>query len=159
MPDYTKKVVKLKSELLESGEEYLGATYALPGGRFGRMVGFGVAGAAGAVVAQRKARQRAEEHGDALGAGLAERVPEGKDLVIAVTDRRLMFFSFLAMKGHPGDLVAEYSLDEVASIEAERKRLMVTLLITFADGSVVDFDAQKMAKPAALVEGYASARA
>lgn len=158
MPDYLKKVTKQRSDVLLPGETYLGATYALPGGRFGRMVGFGVAGVAGAVVAETKARQRADEHGDALGAGIASRVPQNTDLVLAVTDRRLLFFSFKRMKGDPGDLVAEYGLGEVVSIGEERKKLMVNLLIGFSDGSVVDFEAQKMAKPESLLDGFRLAK-
>lgn len=157
MPDFTKKVIKQRSEVLAPGETCLGATYAMPGGRFGRMLGFGVAGAVGTIVADQASRRRAEEHGEALGAGLAGRLTEGSDAVIAVTDRRLLFFAFKKMKGDPGDLVAEYTLDEVASIETERKKLSVALLITFADGSVADFDAQKMAKPDALVSGFSTA--
>lgn len=158
MPDYTKKVTKEKTEVLHPGESFLGATYALPGGRFGRMVGMGVGGVAGAVVAEKKARDRAGEHGDALGAGLAARLPAGKDVVLAITDRRLLVFEFKKMKGTPGDLVAEYAIDEVASIEADRKKLMVDLLLTFSDGSVADYEVQKMAKPDSLVNAFESVK-
>jgi hypothetical protein len=40
------------------------------------------------------------------------------------------------------------------AITARPERLMTRLTITFVDGSIVDLDAQKPARPQALVDGF-----
>jgi hypothetical protein len=158
MPSYTKKVKKARSDALSPDEEYLGATYALPAGQFGRSLGFGVAGIAGSVAAERSNSRRKTEHGEALGAGVADAIPQGRDVVLAITHKRLLVFALGRMKGNPTDLIAEIPIQDVAGVETQPKKMMVRLAIRFADGSLADFDVQKMAKPSELVAGFERAK-
>lgn len=154
MPNYTKKVINNSASELAADEEYLGATYALPAGRFGRSVGFGAAGVVGSAVAEYSAHQRRTDLGEGVGTGMSAEIPEHQDVVLAVTNKRLLVFSFGRMKGVPKDLIAEYQLDEVTAIDAVPGKLMTRLTVSFADGSLADFEAQKIAKPGELTQGF-----
>ena len=82
---------------------------------------------------------------------------DGRDVVLAVTNQRLLVFTLHRVKGVPKELLAEFPIGDVADVVAEPKKLMTRLTVAFGDGSMADFDAQKMAKPGDFVAGFARA--
>ena len=158
MPNFTKKVYRVKAAELHPGEEVLGATYGLPPGEVTRMVSRGVAGVIGSVAA--KAATRKSGDGDEAAPrdrGLAGHIPSDRGFVLAVTPLRLLVYEFGQMKGIPKDLVAEYPLSDLSDISAEKMKLVYRVRVDFADGTAASFDVQRMAKPMRLVDGYRAA--
>jgi hypothetical protein len=153
LPDFAKKVRKHCAGDLHPGETVEAATFGQPAGSFGRNVAFGVGGVVGSVAADRVARRRREEHEGATESGTAAGFPRA-DSVLALTPLRLLVFSHRKMSGNPGDLVAEYPLDRIEAITQDKRKMHRSLQIRFADGSLVDLDVVKMAKPDAFVAAF-----
>jgi hypothetical protein len=154
MPDFTKKVIRHCSDVLQPGESYEGAVYGQPAGSFGRSVAFGVGGVVGSVIADRASRKRAGSLEGADEGGLASTFPQGKNVVLAVTGSRFLVFAHGAMSGNPKELVVEYPLDQVHEVSQEKRRAHRSLKVRFSDNSVVDLDVAKMAKPDRFVEAF-----
>jgi hypothetical protein len=154
MASIVKKVVRNCGHYLHPGETVEGAVFGRPAGSLGRNVAFGVGGVAGAVVADKVATKRSEEHGGAADAGTASGFPAG-DVVLAVTPGRFLVFKFGQMSGKPKELLAEYPLADVAAVGQERRKMHRSLQIRFADGSVKDLDVVKMARPDEFVDAFA----
>ncbi|MCB2223626.1 MAG: hypothetical protein KQH83_05560 [Actinobacteria bacterium] len=146
MPSFVKKVVKHCSGDLHPGETVEGATFGRPAGTFGRSVAFGAAGVVGAVAAAGTTAKREAGHEGATAEGKAAGFPSG-DVVLAVTPMRFLVFGFAQMSGKPKELRAEYPLTEVAGVSQEQRKLHRSLQIRFDDGSLVDLDVVKMARP------------
>lgn len=100
MPVASPVMPELHAAGFAEGETFLGAIYVVPAGRFGRSVGFSAAGIVGGAVAEYATNKRRSGHGEELGAGLAGSVPD-TDVVLAVTDRLYLVFSFGRVKGFP----------------------------------------------------------
>jgi len=144
MPDFMKKVVKAKGGELPADEEFTAATFTNPAGEAARSVGFGVGGVVGGVIAAKSGSKREDEHGESHRSGMAEGFPR-RQLVLALTNRRLLVYSFAQMKGGPKDLIAEYPLADLAGADIEKLKLVYRLVLRFSDGSVVDLDAGRAA--------------
>lgn len=155
--DFTKKVRKAKSDALEPGEEFPAATFAQPAGSFGRQVGLGVAGIAGAAAANPAARKREEAHRGATGGGLAAAIPSER-VVPAITGRRLLVFGHGQMTGKPTDLRAEFPLGDVHEVNVELKKLNTHLTVRFSDNSLADLDVVKTAKPGPFADAFRTAK-
>ncbi|NQV05601.1 hypothetical protein HQ535_03550 [bacterium] len=140
MPNFTKKVIKTMSGDLAADEEFKAATHTNPGGTGSRSVGFGVGGVVGGVIADRAGKKRIEEHGDAHRSGMAEDFPSAP-VVLALTNKRFLVYSFSQMKGAPKALIAEYPLSDIAAISMEKLKIVYRAVLQFSDGSVVDLDA------------------
>jgi len=144
VPNYLKKVVKAKGGELPADEEFTAATFTNPAGAAARSAGFGVGGVVGGAIAARAGSKREDEHGEAHRSGLAERLPSGQ-LVLGLTNKRLLVYSFAQMKGGPKDLIDEFPLSDLAGADIEKLKLVYRLVLRFADGSVVDLDAGRAA--------------
>lgn len=153
MASITKKVIKNCSRYLHPGETFAGAVFGRPAGSFGRSVAFGVGGVAGAVVSDKVAKKREQEHEGATDAGMAAEFPQG-DVVLAVTPQRFLVFRFAQMSGKPKELLAEYPVAQVAEIVQEQRKMHRSFQIHFTDGSLADLDVVKMAKPDQFVEAF-----
>ena len=71
----------------------------------------------------------------------------------------LLLFNYTAM-GKPKDLVAEFPLEQVQSVELEKKKITANALtFAFADGSAVEVERAKLEKPADFVEAFAAVKA
>lgn len=107
LADYTKTLAPVVADLLEPGERLLAAARGMSKGATKGIVG-GVAGAVGlgaaglAVGTSVGAEERAEGQEEQRQAGLT-RLPA--QIVLGLTDRRLLFFARSGLSGKAGDLV------------------------------------------------------
>lgn len=148
MPDFTKKIMKTRSEDLQPGEDLKEATVGQPSGTFSRQA---VGGLAGVLIAKKMASKRDDGAGDS---GIAMSVPADANLLIGVTDRRLLFFEVAAMSGNAKTLAAAVDLAEVHQMAVEKHKMTSSLTITFSDNSTRVFECVKMTKPQDLVDAF-----
>ena len=147
MGGYADKLQKRAGELLGPGEMLLSAVRSQPRGT---NLGVGIGGAVGAVVADRQASKARGAAGDGA---IAATWPSG-NTAVGLTNQRLMLFNYTAM-GKPKDLVAEFPLDQVGSVELEKKKLTANALrFEFTDGSGVEVECAKLEKTADFVEAF-----
>jgi hypothetical protein len=150
---YLKKLAKHCSEHLAADEQFEGALFARPAGTISRSVGFGAAGLAGAVVSERAAKKRREGHEGATDEGSAAAFPAG-DVALGLTHRRMLVFKHSQVSGKPKEMLAEYPLDQVAGMSQEKRKLHRSFHLHFVDGSLVDLDVVKMAKPEEFIDAF-----
>lgn len=156
MVDFAKKITKSCGDDLEEGETVLAGTFVQPPGAIRRQVAFGaIGGVVGAVVGDKLAQKRAAETPTA-DEGIVVDIPPGK-AVLGITDRRFLVFGHSTMSGKPKGLNASIPLDQVAAVTHESGKLTGKLLVTFADGTSIDFDVVKTAKPGPFVEAFHAA--
>jgi hypothetical protein len=156
MVDFAKKIMKSCADDLEAGETVLAGTFVQPPGAIRRQVAFGaIGGVVGAVVGDKLAQKRAGETPTA-DEGIVVDIPPGK-AVLGITDRRFLVFGHSTMSGKPKGLNASIPLDQVAGITHESGKLTGKLLVSFADGTSIDFDVVKTAKPGPFVEAFHTA--
>lgn len=154
MIDFAKKIRKSCSEHLLPGEEVLAGTFVQPAGAFRRQVAFSaIGGVVGAAAGEALAKRRQENSEANPNEGLSIDIPAGK-AVLGLTPQRLLVFGHSAMSGKPKGLNAAIPLDQVTAITLEQGKLMGKLLVTFHDGSSIDFDVQKTVKPGPFVEAF-----
>ena len=130
MPDFTKKIMKNCADDLQAGEELLQATVGQPTGTFSRQ---------------------------AIGAGesgMAASVPKDKQLLIGLTDRRILFFEVGAMSGNAKELAAAVELRDVHGMSVEKHKMTYSLTVTFADNSARIFECVRMTKPQDIVDAF-----
>ncbi len=94
MPDFTKKIMKNCADDLQAGEEFLQATVGQPTGTFSRQA---IGGVVGVLAAKKIASMRDDGAGES---GMAASVPKDKQLLIGLTDRRILFLEVGAMSGN-----------------------------------------------------------
>ncbi|MEQ8841207.1 MAG: hypothetical protein RIB98_09505 [Acidimicrobiales bacterium] len=153
MIDFGKKITKSCGDDLEPGETVLAGTFVQPAGAIRRQVAYGaIGGVIGAVVSQKAGEKRANETPTAEE-GIVIDIPPGK-AVLGLTDRRLLVFGHSAMTGRPKGLNAAIPLDQVAGVTHESGKLTGKLLVSFADGTSIDFDVVKTAKPGPFVDAF-----
>lgn len=157
MIDWAKKVNKSCGDAL-AGETAIAGTFGQAAGVLGRQVGWGaVGGIAGVALGEALAKRRGEET-DPGDDGLAGEIPRGK-AVMAVTAQRFLVFSHGTMSGKPKDLVFECPIDAIETMELDKKRIGSAFVVRFVDGSAVDYDVVKTAKPEPFVEAFVAAKA
>lgn len=93
---------------------------------------------------------------DELGTAEGLAAPLKDTGVLALSDRRLLFFKKALAIGRPKTLTAEWPLDQVLAIEYDRQdnRLMVR----FADGTGAGLHVPRNQWPDKLVDGFARLR-
>ncbi|MEM1331991.1 MAG: hypothetical protein AAGG08_00910 [Actinomycetota bacterium] len=155
MIDFTKKIHKHCADDLEPGEQVLASTFGQPPGAIRRQVAFGaIGGAVGAVAAEVIANKRVTEADERAGDdGIALDIPAGK-AVLALSAQRLLVFGHSALSGRPKGLNASVPLDQVRSIALDQGKLAGSMVITFADGTAIDFDIVKTAGPGEFAAAF-----
>lgn len=157
MIDFAKKIRKNCAADLEPGEEVLAGTFVQPPGAIRKQVALGaLGGAVGLLAGEKLASKRQEDSPESSDEGFVVDIPAGK-AVLGVTDRRFLVFGHSTLSGKPKGLNAAFSLDQVQSVELESGKLTGKLLVTFADGTAIDFDVVKTAKPGPFIETFHSA--
>ncbi|MGI9647148.1 MAG: hypothetical protein ACR2OI_01370 [Acidimicrobiia bacterium] len=151
MPDFVKKIKKSNADQLQEGEELLAATIGQPSGTFSRQA---LGGIVGVMAGKKSADKKMASLDGADGSGLAASIPPNQQLVIGLTDRRMLFFSLAPMSGNPKDLVASTDLSQVFEMTLEKHKMTSSLVIRFADNSARMFECVKMSKPADTVEAF-----
>ncbi|NNL69442.1 MAG: hypothetical protein HKO70_05725 [Acidimicrobiia bacterium] len=151
MPDFVKKIKKARSDDLTAGEELLAATVGQPMGTFSRQALGGIVG----VLASKKMADRKLATLDGAGdSGLAATVPADQQLVIAVTDRRVLFYIQGMMSGAPKELATAIDIADVHEMSLEKHKMTSALTIRFSDNSARMLECVKMAKPQDVVEAF-----
>ena len=84
---------------------------------------------------------------------MAVDIPAGK-AVLGVTNQRLLVFGHSALSGKPKGLKAAFPIDQVQSITQEMGKMIGKLIVTFADGTTIDFDIVKTAKGEDFIEAF-----
>lgn len=148
MGDYTPKLQKVASQVLEPGEVLHAGVRAMSAGATARIVGGAAGGAAaGAVGAVAAAAivdgaSRAAEEATAA-AGLGQLPPQ---VAVGLTDRRLLVFKRGGVSGAAKGLVATIpraSIVDVDGADSGSKLKPDRLTVTLADGRAVDFEVVK----------------
>ena len=137
MGGYADKLQDKAAAILEPGERVLAAIRTMPRGT---TMSIGIGGAVGAVVADRQAKkaQAKQTEGSAAASWPAKRSAVG------LTDRRLLIYDYTLM-GKPNNLVGEFPLDQVASLDVE-KGLTNKVRFNFNDGSAQQVECAKLEK-------------
>ena len=152
MVDFAKKVRKKGAEMLLPGEEVIAACPIQPVGSFGKQVSISaIGGVAGIAIASRMGK--GDNTSDDTGT-LADSFPGG-NLILAVTDQRIIAFGQSSMSGNPKSIAAEWQRDQVKSMSLEKKKMTFLAQLTFADGSVATGEIIKAAKPEKLAAALA----
>jgi hypothetical protein len=82
----------------------------------------------------------------------AGRMPGGQ-MILALTDRRLV--AFRQRNARPKQELVSWDLGEVATIELEKRRVIHGLRLTFTDGSAIELDAGRAGEPHRVVDAFA----
>lgn len=149
MGGYADKLQGKAGEVMEPGEQLLGAVRTMPRGT---TMGIGIGGAVGAVVADRQAKkaQGRQTEGSAAKEWPAVRCAVG------LTDRRLLMYDFTFM-GKPNNLVGHFPLDQIASLDVE-KGVTNRLKFTFTDGSTAQVECAKLEKVGDFSSAFEAAK-
>ena len=154
MIDFVKKINKHCADDLEPGEEVLASTFGQPPGAIRRQVAWGaIGGAVGALTGDALANQRIKDSEQRTGEGITVEIPAGK-AVLGLSTQRLLVFGHSAMSGRPKGLNASIPLEQIQSIDVDQGKLAGKMLITFIDGTSVDFDVVKTAGPGPFADKF-----
>ena len=154
MIDFVKKINKHCADDLEPGEEVLASTFGQPPGAIRRQVAWGaIGGAVGALTGDALANQRIKDSEQRTGEGITVEIPAGK-AVLGLSTQRLLVFGHSAMSGRPKGLNASIPLEQIQSIDVDQGKLAGKMLITFVDGTSVDFDVVKTAGPGPFADKF-----
>lgn len=148
MASWTKKISKSVGDDIAPGEQLREGVLLQPSGLMGQLtakgmgnaVGGAVGGAIGAAVNQRRAGSAVDEPSPA---GVADSMPGGP-LVLGLTDRRLLGWSWAKLTGRPKELVWQLPIDQVADIRVEKQAATYAFTIVFTDLSTSTFEAPKL---------------
>ena len=151
MGGYADKLQKRAGELLNPGETLIAAVRTQPRGTNLGAIG-GLIGAAAAGHQSKKALADAGE-----GSKAASWPTE--NCAVGLTNQRLLCFNYTAM-GKPKDLVAEFAIADVSSVELEKKKITANALrFSFTDGSSVEVECAKLEKTQDFVNALTSQQA
>lgn len=148
MAGYADKLQKRAGELLGPDEQLISAVRTQPRGTNVSAAG----GLVGSVASDRQAKKALAGATEGSSAGSW---PSG-NCAVGLTNRRLLLFNYTFM-GKPNELVAEYPLDQVASVELKKKKITANALrFAFTDGSSVEVECAKMEKTQDFVNAFAA---
>jgi hypothetical protein len=151
MAGYADKLQKRAAELLGPDEQLISAVRTQPRGTNLSAAG----GIIGAVASDRQAKKATAGATEGSNAGTW---PTG-NCAVGLTNQRLLLFNYTAL-GKPKDLVAEFPLADVGSIELQKKKITANALrFAFTDGSSVEVECAKMEKTQAFVDAFAAQQA
>ena len=143
MVDFAKKIHKKGAEMLLPGEVVIAAAPMQPVGSFGKQVSMGaIGGLAGAAIGSRMGKSAVAT----VEGTLADSFPSG-NVILAVTDQRVIAFEQSAMNANPKSIGAEWPRDQVAGLSLEKKKLTYSVELTFIDGSAAKGEMVRVVKP------------
>ena len=152
--DFVKKIHKHCADDLQPGEQVLATTFGQPPGAIRRQVAWGaIGGAVGAIAGEALANKRIQDSDQTPGEGMTVDIPAGK-AVLGLSAHRMLVFGHSALSGRPKGLNASIPLEQIQSISVEQGKLAGKMLITFADGTSVDFDVVKTSGPGPFAEKF-----
>ena len=145
MGGYADKLQPKAGEVMEPGERLVAAIRTMPRGS---VVGMGVGGAVGAVMADRQAKKADSTKSEGSAAADWPSVRSA----VGLTDRRLLIFDYTLM-GKPKDLIGQFSLDQVASLDLDRG-VTNKVRFNFNDGSAAQVECAKLEKVGDFVSAF-----
>ena len=146
MAGYAEKLQSKVGHVLNPGEQFASAVRTQPRGT-------NISAAGGILGAAASGRQAKNALAGATEGSTAGTWPSG-NCAVGLTNQRLVLFNYTAM-GKPKDLVAEYPLDQVASVELEKKKITANALrFSFTDGSSVEVECAKLEKTQDFVDAF-----
>lgn len=149
MGGYVDKLQGKAAETLESGERLIAAIRTMPRGT---TMGIGIGGAVGAVVADRQAKKGQAQQTE----GSAAKEWPAVRSAVGLTDRRLLIYDY-TMMGKPKDLVGQFSLSQITSIDLD-KGVTNKLRFNFTDGSAAQVECAKLEKVGDFKTAFESAK-
>jgi hypothetical protein len=150
MAGYADKLQKRVAELLGPDEQLISAVRTQPRGTNISAAG----GIIGTVASDRQAKKAMAGATEGSNAGSW---PTG-NCAVGLTNQRLLLFNYTFM-GKPNELVAEYPLDQVGSVELEKKKITANALrFAFTDGSSVEVECAKLEKTKDFVDAFTTQR-
>lgn len=146
MGGYGDKLQSKAGHFLNEGERFIAGVRTQPRG-----TNLGAAGGIiGTVASDRQAKKALAGATEGSSAGSW---PSG-NCAVGLTNQRLLLFNYTAM-GKPKDLVAEFPVDQLASVELEKKKITANALrFGFADGSSVEVECAKLEKTQDFVDAF-----
>lgn len=145
MGGYADKLQGKAGEIMEPGERMLAAIRTMPRGT---TMGAGIGGVVGAAVAGKQAKKAQAQQTEG---SVAAEWPAVRSAV-GLTDRRLLIFDY-TMMGKPKDLIGQFPLDQVASLDLE-KGVTNRVRFNFHDGSAAQVECAKLEKVADFVTAF-----
>ncbi|MFN2390221.1 MAG: PH domain-containing protein [Actinomycetota bacterium] len=146
MGGYADKLQNKAGEVLRPGEQLLSAIRAQPRGS---TTGMAVGGLVGGAIA---GRQASKAQAGAAEGSVAKSWPQGK-FALGLTDQRLLAFNYTAL-GKPKDLTGEFPLDQVASVDVDKKMVANSVRFSFTDGSSIEVECPKLEKVGDFVAAF-----
>lgn len=152
MGGYADKLQQRAAGVLRPGEQVIAAVRTQPRGS---TMGTAVGGVIGQAVAH---RQAAKARAEAGAGSLAQSWPAG-NAAVGLTGERIVIFNYTAM-GKAKDLIAEFPLDQLASVELEKKKVTANALrFHFTDGSAAEVECAKLEKTGDFVQAFQRVKA
>lgn len=154
MASWTKKITKSVGSDLEPGETLRGGMIVQPAGMMRAMMAREVGGLVGTAIAKRFGDDAslASDH------GTAAMLTEGP-LVLGITDRRVIAWTWAKLTGKPKDFHCAIPLDAIADIEIEKKTASHAFAMLFNDGTGRIYEAPKVGNDTeAFVEAFKKSR-
>jgi hypothetical protein len=149
MAGYADKLQERAGELLRQGERLLAAIRTKPRGS--------TVGAAGGLIGEALSHRAASKSGVEAGAGSQAETWPRENSAVGMTDQRILIFNYTAM-GKPKDLIGEFPLDQVTSVEQEKKLTANVIRFVFADGSGAEVECAKLEKTGPFVDAFQEAK-
>ncbi len=139
-----KKVMKAKKTGLNEGEQVLAAISVNDDGAIMKAaVSGGVGGLLGIFVGS-KMQKKTDTKADGLTeSDMSKMAPRGQSF-IAVTDNRILFYSFAAMSGNAKELVAELKRGDIQIEDVTKGKVASRVVFSFSDGGRRAFDVPRM---------------
>jgi hypothetical protein len=131
MASWEQKIMKSVGGDLESGEQLLAGVIAQPAGLMRGMMSREIGGMIGAAIAAKVAGADASLVSDR---GTAAQFTDGP-LVLGVTDRRLIAWTWAKLTGKPKALHGSVPRSLVVDVQTDKKAASHALVIMFADGT------------------------
>lgn len=151
MGGYADKLQKAAGGSLRPGEKVISAIRTQPSGS---TVAMGVGGLVGQAIASKQAAKAQAASGEG---SMAANWATGR-FAVALTDQRLLTFSYTAM-GKPKDLTSEHPLSDISSVEKTPKKLTQGVRFGFVDGSAVEVECAKLEKVGDFLDAFQSVKA
>lgn len=145
MGGYADKLQGKASEVMEPGERLVSAIRTMPSGT---TMSIGIGGAVGAAVSDRQAKKAQANQTEG---SISANWPAAR-CAIGLTDRRLLMFDY-TMMGKPKDLIAQFPLDSVASLDLA-KGVTNKINFNFNDGSAAQIECAKLEKVGDFVSAF-----
>lgn len=153
MVDWAKKITKSVGDDIRPDEQVEAGLFVQPGGMTGALMGRELGGIVGHVTAVRSQSKKEANQGIVRYDGVAASIPNA-NTVIGLTAGRMLFWKHGKMSGKPKELIAEVPLSEIAALDMEKGKLTHALVIRFADGSAVAFEAPRIGRPDTFREAF-----